>query len=47
MSLDGYTLSGLFLEDNNLIIFMVTSSTQVVFAIKRNLETFAQGSLKV
>lgn len=46
MSLDGYILSGLFLEDNN-IIFMVTPSTQVVFAIKWNLETFAHGSLKV
>lgn len=40
------TPSGLFLEDNN-IIFMVTSSTQVVFAIKQNMETFAHGSLKV
>lgn len=39
MSSDGYTLSGLFLEDNNPITFKFTPGTQVGFAFKWNLET--------
>lgn len=47
MSSDGYTLSGLFLENNNPITFKFTPGTQVGFAFKWNLETCVDGSLNV